>query len=224
MATVPRSACCALQSEAYHDVRTYPLDVLGAETEGMIGYLLERELGNACRSATSPRCSPRLSSTRPIRRSAPDQADRAVYTQPKREELAVQRRLDDRDRTATVGGGSSPHRCHDRSSRRRRSSCCSTTTCWWCARGGGGIPVSSEPRRRAHGVEAVVDKDAATALLARNLGADLLLLLTDVPRWSSTGEPPTREPIREITGHELAASTNSPPGRWAPRRPRPRRL
>src|SRR6478752_5585668 len=42
----PQIGLLALQSEAFHDVRTYPLDVLGAESEGMIGYLLERELGN----------------------------------------------------------------------------------------------------------------------------------------------------------------------------------
>ena len=42
----PQIGLLALQSEAFRDVRTYPLDVLGAESEGMIGYLLERELGN----------------------------------------------------------------------------------------------------------------------------------------------------------------------------------
>src|ERR1700690_3153652 len=43
----PQIGLLALQSEAYRDVRSYPLDVLGAESEGMIGYLLEQELGNA---------------------------------------------------------------------------------------------------------------------------------------------------------------------------------
>ena len=43
----PQIGLLALQSEAYRDVRSYPLDLLGAETEGMIGYLLEREIANA---------------------------------------------------------------------------------------------------------------------------------------------------------------------------------
>jgi carbamate kinase len=43
----PQIGLLALQSEAFRDVRTYPLDVLGAESEGMIGYLLEQALGNA---------------------------------------------------------------------------------------------------------------------------------------------------------------------------------
>src|SRR5690242_13912920 len=42
----PQVGLLALESEAYRDVRAYPLDILGAETEGMIGYLLEQELGN----------------------------------------------------------------------------------------------------------------------------------------------------------------------------------
>ena len=49
-----------------------------------------------------------------------------------------------------------------------------------CA-GGGGVPIVVDSDGARHGVEAVVDKDAATALVARELGADLLLLLTDVP-------------------------------------------
>jgi carbamate kinase len=42
----PQIGLLALQSEAFRDVRTYPLDVLGAQSEGMVGYMLEQELGN----------------------------------------------------------------------------------------------------------------------------------------------------------------------------------
>src|SRR3954453_7781828 len=45
--TGPQVGLLALQAAAYKDVDPYPLDVLGAETEGMIGYLIEQELGNA---------------------------------------------------------------------------------------------------------------------------------------------------------------------------------
>src|SRR5881275_1120996 len=42
----PQVGLLALQSQAYREVRPYPLDVLGAQTEAMIGYVIEQELGN----------------------------------------------------------------------------------------------------------------------------------------------------------------------------------
>ena len=42
----PQVGLLALQAAAYDDVSSYPFDVLGAQTEGMIGYLIEQELGN----------------------------------------------------------------------------------------------------------------------------------------------------------------------------------
>ena len=45
-ATGRRSACWRLEGAAYEEVEAYPLDVLGAETEGAIGYMIEQELGN----------------------------------------------------------------------------------------------------------------------------------------------------------------------------------
>ena len=91
-----------------------------------------------------------------------------------------------------------------------------------CA-GGGGVPVVIDSSGVRHGVEAVVDKDAATALLARNLGADLLLLLTDVAgRRSSAGARPTRGRSARSRARELRPAS-SPRARWARRSPRPRR-
>ena len=62
--------------------------------------------------------------------------------------------------------------------------------------GGGGIPVIREPSDGLRGVECVVDKDLFAALLAERLGADLLLLLTDVPAVFADWPSPAREPIR----------------------------
>src|SRR3954463_1733011 len=42
----PQVGLLALQGSAYTEVETYPLDLLGAQTEGMIGYLIQQELGN----------------------------------------------------------------------------------------------------------------------------------------------------------------------------------
>ena len=67
-----------------------------------------------------------------------------------------------------------------------------------------------------HGVEAVVDKDAATALLARKLGADLLLLLTDVPAVEIGWGTADARPIGQIAARELQA-LNFAPGSMAPK-------
>jgi carbamate kinase len=71
-----------------------------------------------------------------------------------------------------------------------------------CA-GGGGIPVIVDSAGARHGVEAVVDKDFASALLARQLSADLLLLLTDVPAIELEWRTPQARPVGRITATEL---------------------
>jgi carbamate kinase len=71
-----------------------------------------------------------------------------------------------------------------------------------CA-GGGGVPVRRTPDGRLQGVEAVVDKDSTTALLAENLGADALLLLTDVPAVELDYGKPSARSIDRISASEL---------------------
>jgi carbamate kinase len=72
-----------------------------------------------------------------------------------------------------------------------------------CA-GGGGIPVVKDDGRTLHGVEAVIDKDLSAALLALELGADALLLLTDVDGIQLDYGTPVARPLREATPDELA--------------------
>jgi carbamate kinase len=69
--------------------------------------------------------------------------------------------------------------------------------------GGGGIPVCRDPDGHLHGVEAVVDKDLTTALLARSVQADALLLLTDVAALETEFGTPRARPIERITASEL---------------------
>jgi carbamate kinase len=73
-----------------------------------------------------------------------------------------------------------------------------------CA-GGGGIPVVAESPGRLRGVEAVVDKDLTAALLAQAIGADALLLLTDVAAVMDGYGTPRARPIRRATTEELRA-------------------
>jgi carbamate kinase len=82
-----------------------------------------------------------------------------------------------------------------------------------CA-GGGGIPVVASASGALHGVEAVVDKDLASALLARELGADALLLLTDVDAvyadWPGTARPFGATCPRELRAQAFAAGSMGP--------------
>ena len=85
-----------------------------------------------------------------------------------------------------------------------------------CA-GGGGIPVVSTPSAGLAGVEAVVDKDLSAALLAEKLGADFLLMLTDVPAVEAGWGTPEARAIHTATPAELRAHSTSRPDRWARR-------
>lgn len=71
--------------------------------------------------------------------------------------------------------------------------------------GGGGVPVVRDPDGRYRGVEAVIDKDLAAALLAHELDADLLLILTDVPAVILDYGTPNARPLHNVSASELAA-------------------
>jgi carbamate kinase len=71
-----------------------------------------------------------------------------------------------------------------------------------CA-GGGGIPVVRDASGQFHGLEAVIDKDRTAALLARLVGADALLLLTDVSAVEIDYGRPAARPIGHTTVTEL---------------------
>ena len=82
----------------------------------------------------------------------------------------------------------------------------STGTIVICA-GGGGIPVTQDDGGGLRGVEAVVDKDLTAALLAAAVGADALLILTDVPAVISGYGTASAQPIRRATVAELRAKS-----------------
>ena len=178
----PQVGLLALQAAAYDDVSIYPFDVLGAQTEGMIGYLIEQELGNLVPEEK------RLATV--LTMTMVDPADPAfghptkfvgpVYSTEQAEKLAEQRGWvfrADGDKQRRVVPSPVPRRIIE------------IEPVQWllhhgciviCA-GGGGIPTMHAPGTRTLvGVEAVIDKDRASAVLARDLGADLLVIATDV--------------------------------------------
>jgi len=176
----PQVGLLALQAEAYREVTPYPLDVLGAESEGMIGYLVEQELRNRLpgrdvvtlltQVEVDPHDPAFAHPTKPIG---------PVYARARAEQLASERRWDvaaDGTGWRRVVPSPEPRRILEIGAIRRLVDAGTLVVC----AGGGGIPVVFTASRGIRGVEAVIDKDLAAALLARELRADALLLLTDV--------------------------------------------
>jgi carbamate kinase len=177
----PQVGLLALQGASYKPDEAYPLDVLGAETEGMIGYMIEQELENA------------LEHDRPVAtlltQVVVDPKDPAFekptkFVGPVYDREEAERRAagagwsiaPDGDKWRRVVPSPKPQEIPDM---RVLKLLLDQGVVVVCA-GGGGIPVLRKDDGSMVGIEAVIDKDAASALLASQLGADALLLLTDV--------------------------------------------
>jgi carbamate kinase len=177
----PQVGLLALQAAAYVDVPAYPLDVLGAQTQAMIGYVVEQELGNLLPEeqvvatiltmVEVDRDDPAFSHpTKPIGPVYP--RDHAVV-------LAADAGWSiapDGDGFRRVVPSPKPTRIFEIGSIRQLLDQGTIVVC----AGGGGIPTMFDERGDLHGVEAVVDKDATSAMLAEQLDADLLVIATDV--------------------------------------------
>jgi carbamate kinase len=199
----PQIGLLALQSEAFRDVRTYPLDVLGAETEGMIGYLLERELGNVLgERPVASLITQTVVDARDPAFQRPTKPIGPMYEPARAKTLAKERGW-----TVAVDGkgwrrvvaSPTPRSIVELPTIRLLLEHGVLVVC----AGGGGIPVVVDSAGARHGVEAVVDKDLASALLARQLSADLLLLLTDVHAVEVGWGTPDAQPLRTATPTEL---------------------
>ena len=222
----PQVGLLALQGSAYTAVDTYPLDVLGAQTEGMIGYMLEQELGNElpferhlATLLTMIEVDPRDPAfDRPTKPIGP------LYDKAEAERL-------EREKGWTfMADGDSMRRAVPSPAPRRIfgihviRALLDQGVVVICA-GGGGIPTvyADEPApagRRLQGVEAVIDKDLASALLAIEIGAEALAIVTDVDAvyagWGTPDQRPIRNPTPgELAGSELAAGSMAPTVRAA---------
>ena len=201
----PQVGLLALQGEAYEEVDPYPLDVLGAETEGMIGYLLEQELVNELGDARVATLLTQVvvdagdsAFERPTKPIGP------VFDRETAARLAAARGWT----LAQDGGGQrrvvaspEPRSIVELPTIRLLVEAGVIVVCV----GGGGIPVLLDDQGRLRGAEAVIDKDLAAALLARSLEADALLLLTDVPAVEVGWGTPDATPLGEVTSPELRA-------------------
>jgi carbamate kinase len=202
----PQVGLLALQSASYEAVGPYPLDVLGAQTEGMIGYLIEQELGNIL-----PFEQPFATILSMVEVDPDDPAFQnptkpigPFYSAEEAARLAAEKGWTmgkDGDRFRRVVPSPQPVRIFEI---RPIQWLLERGTIVICA-GGGGIPTMYGPGRKLHGVEAVVDKDRASALLARELAADLFIMATDADAVYLDWEKPTRRAIRRASPEALAA-------------------
>jgi carbamate kinase len=201
----PQVGLLALQNAAYTEVPSYPLDVLDAETEGMVGYMLEQELG---RHLPPDRLATLLTQVvvdpddaafdRPTKPVGP------LYDRMEAERLA--HRLGwsiarDGQAWRRVVPSPRPRSIVELPTIRVLVDHGVTVIC----AGGGGIPVVPTAPGHLRGVEAVVDKDLAAARLAMELDADALLLLTDVDAVYTGWGTPTTRPLHDTTVDELRA-------------------
>jgi carbamate kinase len=211
----PQIGLLALQSESYGDVPPYPLDVLGAESEGMVGHMLELALRNALpgREVVTVLTEVVVSPQDPAFHR-PSKPIGPVYGEEQARRLAAERGW-------TVGPDGhgfrrlvpspDPHAIAELRSLRVLLDAGALLIC----AGGGGIPTIVDSAGAMRGVEAVIDKDLTAALMARRLDADLLLMLTDVDAvhldWGEPGERPLASATpEELRRHDFAAGSMGP--------------
>ena len=215
----PQVGLLALQAAAYTEVDPYPLDVLGAETQGMLGYVLEQELGNVM-----PSDVPLATMLTMVEVSSTDPAfsnptkfvgpvyDRAAATAMTKSKGWIFK--EDGDKWRRVVSSPEPKHIFE------------IRPIQWllehgvvliCA-GGGGVPTMYLPSARTTlvGVEAVIDKDLASQLLALEIEADLFVMATDVDAVYLDWGTPDQQALTTVTAAELR-SARFPAGSMGPK-------
>lgn len=201
----PQVGLLSLEAEAYDAVEPYPLDVLGAESQGMIGYLIVQAL----------RAETERSVVALLTEVAVDAGDAAfqrptkpigpVYDEAEAHRVAAEHHwtvAPDGPHYRRVVPSPQPREIVELDAIETLLAAGSIVVC----AGGGGIPVVREGVH-LRGVEAVIDKDLTAALLAEQLSADRLVMLTDVPCVERDWRTAAARPIRQATPDELRTLT-----------------
>lgn len=200
----PQVGLLALQAAAYLEVAPYPLDVLGAQTEAMIGYVIEQELGNLLPFETPLATVLTMIEVDPHDPAFdhPTKPIGPVYERA----VAEQRARDDGWAIAPDGDGfrrvvasPEPRRIFELRPIRQLLEHGTVVVC----AGGGGIPTVYDADGHLHGIEAVIDKDLASGLLAKDLEADLLVIATDVDGVYTDWGTPEQRRLDRVTPDEL---------------------
>ena len=204
----PQVGLLALQAAAYTEVEAYPLDVLGAQTEGMIGYVIEQELGNLL-----PPEQPMATILTMVEVDPDDPAFQnptkfvgPVYTKEQADALQAAKGWTfkaDGDHWRRVVPSPEPKQIFEINPIRWLLDHQTVVVCT----GGGGIPTMfhREEHNLLTGIEAVIDKDLASELLAREVEADLLVMATDVDGVYADFGTPQQRRLEKVTPDELRA-------------------
>lgn len=202
----PQVGLLALQASAYEDVDAYPLDVLGAESVGQIGYMLEQQVGNLlpieqkfATLLTQIEVDPKDPAfDNPTKFIGP------IYTKEEADALAAAKGYvfkQDGKYYRRVVASPLPKRIFEVETIKLLIENGAIVIC----AGGGGIPTAYGNDGTLHGVEAVIDKDRAAALLAREINADALMILTDVDSVYLNWGTEDQKAIRKVSPNAFAA-------------------
>jgi carbamate kinase len=196
----PQVGLLALQAASYREVESYPLDILGAQTEGMIGYLIEQELGNIL-----PFEQPFASILTMVEVDPEDPAFLnptkfigPVYSEDEAKALAKKKGWavkPDGDKWRRVVPSPLPRRIFQIRPIKWLLDKGVIVICT----GGGGIPTVYDKNRKLRGAEVVIDKDLASSFLARELNADLYIMATDVKGVYQDWGTPKAKALRHIS-------------------------
>ncbi|MBW4203716.1 carbamate kinase [Enterobacter cloacae subsp. cloacae] len=194
----PQVGLLALQNSAYDKVAPYPLDVLGAESQGMIGYMLQQALKNSLpqREVSVLLTQVEVDADDPAF-SNPTKYIGPVYSEAQAKTLQVEKGWvfrADGSYFRRVVPSPQPKRIVESDAIAALIQRDHLVIC----NGGGGVPVV-ENANGYHGIEAVIDKDLSAALLARQIEADALLILTDADAVYLDWGKPTQRPLAQVT-------------------------
>ena len=212
----PQVGLLALQGAAYKPDEAYPLDVLGAQTEGMIGYMIEQELGNLL-----PFDVPFATMLTMVEVDRDDPGFKnptkfigPVYSDSEAQRLKAEKgwtMKQDGDKWRRVVASPQPKQIFE------------IRPIKWLlekgtiviAAGGGGIPTVYEAGRKLRGIEAVIDKDWCSELLARQLDADFFIMATDADAVYIDWGKPSQRAIRSahpdaLRSHSFPAGSMGP--------------
>jgi carbamate kinase len=206
----PQVGLLALEAAAYTEEEDYPLDVMDAETQGSIGYMIEQELGNLLpfeRPFATLLTMIEVDPNDPAF-SNPTKFIGPVYPKDDADRLAKEKGWvvkPDGDKWRRVVPSPEPKRIFEL----RPIKWLLERNTIVIAAGGGGIPTVYKPgtgkNRQLTGVECVIDKDLASELLARDLDADLFVMLTDADAVYIDWGKPTQKAIRRASPDALMA-------------------
>ncbi len=200
----PQVGLLALQGAAYKPDEVYPLDILDAETEGMIGYLIEQELGNLV--PEERHCATILTQIEVDPKDPafkhPSKPIGPIYSEAEAERLRQERGWSiapDGEHYRRVVPSPRPQKIFELSVIELLVGQGVIVIC----AGGGGIPTVSLAGGAIMGVDAVIDKDLASSLLAKDLKAEALIMLTDVEAVQKDWGKPQARAIRRISPEAL---------------------